>query len=145
MISLEDICMELDQWALHQQRFHILDNGVDLLMDNYTLVREILCIDNVNKYHVSPAKIEHTLEKQHISPRKAAKELGRLDIFAGMLFFVTSIEGPRKATLKEKIVANGGVFVDGEIKNKTVRKSSSTRSNSCTEKSLRVQIRRASL
>ena len=125
MISLEDICMEMDQWALHQQRFHILDNGVDLLMDNYTLVREILCIDNLNKYHVSPAKIEHTLEKQHISPRKTAKELGRLDIFAGMLFFVTSIEGPRKDTLKEKIVANGGVFVDGEIKNKTVRKSSS--------------------
>ncbi|KAM9915185.1 hypothetical protein OXX59_010615, partial [Metschnikowia pulcherrima] len=89
MISLEDICMEMDQWALHQQRFHILDNGVDLLMDNYTLVREILCIDNLNKYHVSPAKIEHTLEKQYISPRKTAKELGRSDIFAGMLFFVT--------------------------------------------------------
>ncbi|GEQ69248.1 hypothetical protein JCM33374_g2919 [Metschnikowia sp. JCM 33374] len=152
MMSLEDICMGLDQWLVHQSRFHIfpdsvglgsvgiasvgvdssgLKDCVDLLQDNYTLVRQLVDAGNSApaKHYAAPVSMDQKLETQYISPRKSAKEFvgvapRQSDVFNGMLFFVTSIEGARKEHLKEVILSNGGHFIDDEIKNVTIRESS---------------------
>lgn len=127
MVSLEDICMELDQWVVHQLRFHIYaQNGVDLLGDNYTLVHELVCTPNTVPVTVSEVPVT-SVHKPYVSPRKPIKDMlltRTSDIFTGGLFFVTAIEGPRKERLKELISSHGGVVIDEEIKNVTMRRES---------------------
>lgn len=105
---LTECFMEISQWALHQQTFQLMCNGVDLVQENFGVIRTLLS---------SMARVDKGLESKS-SPRKLALEPRplRSRLLEGVFFFVTSIEGERKDQLLELITANGGVFIDDEIK-----------------------------
>lgn len=107
-VPIYDVCMELSEWALHQQDFAVQVNDLNLLLEPYSV------------FHSFMEDSQHVVEPTHesavsvISPKKTRKLAPGL--FDGMLFFVTSLEDARKERLETLISQNGGTFVDDEIR-----------------------------
>lgn len=115
-VSLSTCYMEPDDWALHQLRFQLLYEGVDLVQRDYGVVQPLLCLLD------SSQKTEHTvrvIEPKTKSPRKSKLERSEsykfAPIFDGHVFFITSMGPERKRTLKRTIEERGGLVYESEI------------------------------
>lgn len=125
-VFLSEICLEVDQMASHQQKFRVSCAELDLLQIPYLSVHEL--IQSIAPEAKSSSNTKLVLLQ---SPKK------RLGLFAGMFFFVTSIEGERKNELFHLVTSNGGVFIDGEIDLLLARSQSSSGSCVLSLKQLR--------
>lgn len=107
-VRIFDIYMDIGEWAAHQQKYHILHQDLDLVQENYGVVRGILGEKEIAE--------EIAVQDSSLSPKK-----DRLSstLFSGYVFFVTSIEESRKSKILEMITTNGGVFIDDDIKQYT--------------------------
>lgn len=96
------ICViDMAQMALHQQRFLLFVDSLDLVQENYTTIKAI-----TEGHTVSVGT----------TPRKLAKSSTTVsDTFHGMLFFVTSVDDKRKDDLEKQVTVNGGILIDDEI------------------------------
>lgn len=110
--NVATLYMDLSHWALHQTKFQLLYNDVDLIQVNYFPI-------NTEEEQMELAETKSMLMTEgstRTSPRKLASRKGGGGLFSGMLFFVTSIEENRKSRLSDLIHRNGGVLIDDEIK-----------------------------
>lgn len=118
-VPVSSVFMEVGKWASHQQKFHIFHEHIDLVQENFGVVKNLIgSFNEIQDFPISAT----------ISPKKLADTNGRSlrsNIFEGMVFFVTSIEGERKDQLAEMIINNGGVFIDDEIKHYTTMERTS--------------------
>lgn len=105
-VPLSRVYMEVGEWALHQQKFHIWHDDIDLVQENFAVVKNLL-----------PRVLDET--QPQITPAKS--QALQSNLLQGMVFFVTSIEGDRKARLADMILHNGGVFIDDQIKHYATR------------------------
>lgn len=113
-LPISNVFMEVGEWASHQQKFHIYHEHIDLVQENFGVVKNL-----IRPYN----EIQDFPISANISPRKLTDTNGRSlhsNVFEGMVFFVTSIEGERKDQLAEMIFTNGGAFIDDEIKHYTI-------------------------
>lgn len=112
-VPLFQICMEIGQWAFHQLRFKLLSKETDLIQESYAVVKNFMPF---HESRVDGMDAAIRAESFHKSPQKyeSRSELDS-NIFEGMFFFVTSIEGAKKEYLADIITKNGGLFVDDEI------------------------------
>lgn len=115
-VSLSTCYMEPDDWALHQLRFQLLYEGVDLVQRDYGVIQPLLNLLD------SSQKTEHTvpvIEPKTKSPRKSKLERSEsfrfAPIFEGHVFFITSMGPERKRTLKRTIEERGGLVYESEI------------------------------
>lgn len=116
-VSLSTCYMEPDDWAMHQLRFQLLYEGVDLVQRDYGAIQPLLqLLDSSQKTE----NFEPVLEPKTKSPRKAKPERSEsyrlAPIFGGRVFFITSMAPERKTTLKKTIEDRGGLVYDSEIR-----------------------------
>lgn len=104
-VRIFDIYMDIGEWAAHQQKYHILHQDLDLVQENYGVVRGILGEREVAE--------QTAVQNPSLSPKK---DRLHSTLFSGYVFFVTSIEESRKSKILEMITTNGGVFIDDDIK-----------------------------
>jgi len=113
-VPISDVYMEVGEWASHQQKHHIFHEQIDLILENFGVVKGLIG---------TPHEVQDYPLCVKTSPKKLTDANGkslRSNLFQGMVFFVTSIEGERKDKLAEVITTNGGVFIDDEIKHYTM-------------------------
>lgn len=118
-VPISQLFMEVGEWASHQQKNHIFHDDIDLVQENFGVVRNILrALNYVDEEKQSDVQV---------SPKKLTKDTSgkslKSNLFEGIVFFVTSIEGARKEQLSEMITTNGGVLIDEEIKQYTTRET----------------------
>lgn len=123
-VSIFDLFMEVGQWATHQQKYHIVHEDINLVQENFGVVRKLLW----NLKYVENTKSQVSCNQlTKVSPKKLildnAGKMLKSNLFEGIVFFITSIEGARKDQLSEMITSNGGVFIDDEIKQYTNRET----------------------
>lgn len=113
-VSLSSCYMEPDDWALHQLRFQLMHDQVDLSQRDLTYILPIL-----SRFGVGSPMDEGTppiLEHKFRSPRKAKKAGSNLaptsEELSGVVFFITSMSPDRKRQLTSSIEKHGGHVLD---------------------------------
>lgn len=115
-VSLATCYMEPNDWALHQLRFQLIYDGVDLLQRDYGFIQPLL-----NQLESSQATDQGlpVPEPKYKSPRKAKPETATFtkvsQVFSGQVFFITSMAPERKEALTKTIERHGGLVYDLEI------------------------------
>ncbi|KAG7660876.1 RAD9 [[Candida] subhashii] len=143
-VGLSDIYMELSDWIMHQSRFQLMINGQNIFLEKRGISSINTILSFVSQPPPQPVQqISMILPSTPIKYPSTnvltfeSKSLRRSPIritptepittttstavdptglpFTGRIFVITSIDGPRKDSIKQKIESHGGTLLDCEL------------------------------
>ncbi|QRG38728.1 hypothetical protein FDK38_003145 [Candidozyma auris] len=116
--SLLNCYMEVDDWVMHQSRFQVMFQGIDLVQNDYGAVSQTLSRRSAISTPTKPKGLAQQ-EPKFRSPRKQKAMKGSTEdaqTFKECVFFITSMASDRKRRLTSIIKEHGGTVFETELR-----------------------------